>query len=58
MKKILFITLCVFSHIALSKSVMTYNVGLAHTFVPLAKERLPHIMDALKREQGDVVCLL
>lgn len=38
-------------------TVTTYNVGLAHTFVAHAKERLPQIIDALKEHQTDVLCL-
>jgi len=37
--------------------VTSYNAGLAHTFVPLAKERLPHSIDALKNHDADVLCL-
>lgn len=37
--------------------VTTYNLGLAHTFVPLAKERLPQIAEALKNSDSDVICL-
>lgn len=35
----------------------TYNVGLAHTFVPHAKERLGHLIEALKNHNSDVLCL-
>jgi endonuclease/exonuclease/phosphatase family metal-dependent hydrolase len=38
-------------------SVETFNAGLAHTYVPLAKERLPFIVDELKKKQSDVICL-
>lgn len=37
--------------------VVSYNLGLAHTFVPLAKERLPHLIEKLKDGQADVLCL-
>lgn len=47
----------ILSNTAFSKTLMTYNVGLAHTFVPLAKERLPHLISALRKEQADVVCI-
>ena len=40
-----------------SLDVITYNLGLAHTFVPLAKERLPYLVEALKKSQADVLCL-
>ncbi len=35
----------------------TYNLGLAHGFVPLAKERLPYLADALATFPTDVLCL-
>ena len=38
-------------------SVETFNTGLAHTYVPLAKERLPFIIDKIKTNQSDVICL-
>lgn len=37
--------------------VTSYNAGLAHTFVPLAKERTPHLAAALKKTDSDVLCL-
>ena len=37
--------------------VATYNLGLAHTFVPLAKERRPHLAEALVSLPTDVLCL-
>jgi endonuclease/exonuclease/phosphatase family metal-dependent hydrolase len=40
-----------------SLKVVTYNLGLAHTFVPHAKERLPHLVQALKKTDADVLCL-
>jgi endonuclease/exonuclease/phosphatase family metal-dependent hydrolase len=51
---LLFCSLNSFAHEA---SFLTYNTGLAHGFVAMAKQRLPHIIDALKSEQSDVVCL-
>jgi endonuclease/exonuclease/phosphatase family metal-dependent hydrolase len=38
-------------------SVETFNAGLAHTYVPLAKERIPHVIADLKEKQSDVLCL-
>lgn len=38
-------------------TLTSYNLGLAHTFVPLAKERRPLIIEALKNESADVLCL-
>lgn len=35
----------------------TYNLGLAHGFVPLAKERLPHLANTLATFPTDVLCL-
>jgi exonuclease III len=37
--------------------VTTYNAGLAYTFVPLAKERFPEVVKALKKHDSDVLCL-
>lgn len=37
--------------------LITYNVGLAHTFVPLSKERTWPIIKALQKETADVLCL-
>ena len=36
---------------------ITYNLGLAHGYVPLVKERLPHLKKALASSSGDVLCL-
>ena len=38
-------------------SVESFNTGLAHTYVPLAQERIPHIISNLKENQSDVLCL-
>lgn len=35
----------------------TYNLALAHGFVPLAKERLPHLANTLATFPTDVLCL-
>jgi len=35
----------------------SYNAGLAHTFVMYAKERIPHVIDGVKKLDSDVVCL-
>lgn len=54
----LFFTLIFSTHSFSSElNIMTYNTGLAHGFVAMAKERLPHIIDALKSEQADILCL-
>ena len=37
--------------------VVTYNLGLAPTYVPLAKERLPYIQKALISFPADILCL-
>lgn len=38
-------------------SLISYNTGLAHTFVQYAPERLPLIVEALRERSGDVLCL-
>jgi endonuclease/exonuclease/phosphatase family metal-dependent hydrolase len=38
-------------------SVVTWNVGLAYGYVPLADERREHILDALKDLDDHVICL-
>ena len=38
-------------------TVETYNTGLYHTYVPLAQERLPLIINSFKKEQVDFLCL-
>jgi endonuclease/exonuclease/phosphatase family metal-dependent hydrolase len=35
----------------------SYNAGLAHTFVMYAEERIPHVIEGLKRQDSDVICL-
>ncbi len=35
----------------------TFNVGLAHTYVPYAEQRIPIIKDILKSNDSDVLCL-
>ncbi len=40
-----------------SLKVVTYNLGLAHTFVPLAEERLPELGKALANSDADILCL-
>ena len=35
----------------------SYNVGLAHSFVMYSKERIPHVINGVKRLKSDVVCL-
>lgn len=35
----------------------SYNAGLAHTFVMYAKERIPHVINGVKNQGADVVCL-
>lgn len=57
MKTLLFIALFPLLASSTELTVTTYNVGLAHTFVAHAKERLPQIIEALKEHQTDVLCL-
>ena len=40
-----------------SYNLLTFNTGLAHSFVAHAKERLPEIIKALEKDDSDVVCL-
>lgn len=40
-----------------SYELTTYNLGLAHTYVPFASERTPHLISALKKQNADVLCL-
>lgn len=37
--------------------VTTYNLGLAHTFVPYAKERLAPLISELSNYDSDILCL-
>ncbi|OUR93645.1 hypothetical protein A9Q84_19450 [Halobacteriovorax marinus] len=48
------ISMCAYSA---GLKVETFNAGLAHTYVPFAKERLPYIIKDLKEKQSDVICL-
>lgn len=59
MKKLLASTLLLlsFSSMATELKVMTYNLGLAHTFVSYAEERLPKLADAIASSDSDVLCL-
>ncbi|MDH5582092.1 MAG: endonuclease/exonuclease/phosphatase family protein [Bdellovibrionales bacterium] len=38
-------------------SLLSYNVGLAHGFVPYAKQRTPKIIEAIKNFPADIICL-
>jgi endonuclease/exonuclease/phosphatase family metal-dependent hydrolase len=38
-------------------SLTTYNLGLAHTFIPFAEERLAPLVKNLKSHDTDVLCL-
>lgn len=38
-------------------NLLTFNTGLAHTFVPYANQRSPQIIRALKDGNADIVCL-
>lgn len=57
MKKLFLALVCLFSTSAFALSVTTYNAGIAHNFVALAKERVPFITDALAKIDTDVLCL-
>lgn len=54
--KLLLLYILSFSSFA-QLSIETFNAGLAHTYVPLAKERLPLIINDLRENKSDVVCL-
>ncbi|WP_127718432.1 endonuclease/exonuclease/phosphatase family protein [Halobacteriovorax sp. HLS] len=54
--KLLILILLSFSSYA-QLSIETFNTGLAHTYVPLAEERLPLIINDLKVNKSDVLCL-
>lgn len=60
MKKVLFF-LCVLgglkSYSGQTLKLLSYNTGLAHTFVPLAKARLPEIINALKSVDSELICM-
>lgn len=38
-------------------SLLSYNLGLAYTFVPYAKERRDPLLETLAKSQADVICL-
>lgn len=57
MKKILMALACLISTSAFALSVTTYNAGIAHNFVALAKERVPFITAELSKFETDVLCL-
>ncbi len=51
------IAILLFNLSIMATTVVTYNAGLAHTYVPYASERISYIVDALKKESADVLCL-
>lgn len=61
MKQVISLLLLVFIQFstlhATTFEATTFNTGLALTYVPFASERLPFIIDALKKDQSDVICL-
>lgn len=57
MKKFVLALLCLASAPVFALSVTTYNTGIAHNFVGLAKERVPFITDTLSKFDSDVLCL-
>jgi len=57
MKLIIIALLFSTSLFAKELKVMTYNLGLAHTFVSYADERLPKLAEALSKADADVMCL-
>ncbi len=57
MKKFLLALMSLCATQVFALSVTTYNAGIAHNFVPLAKERVPFITEALSQFDTDVLCL-
>ncbi|MCR9203542.1 MAG: endonuclease/exonuclease/phosphatase family protein [Halobacteriovoraceae bacterium] len=54
---ILLITFSLSSFAGKKLKLTTYNVGLAHTFIPYAKERTKPLQNLLKNYETDVLCL-
>jgi endonuclease/exonuclease/phosphatase family metal-dependent hydrolase len=57
MKKIVFFFALVATLSIQAESYISYNLGLAHKFVHFAKERRPYLIEALKNEKADYLCL-
>ena len=38
-------------------TITTWNLGLAHSYVRYATQRIPHIIEALKNHDTDVLCV-
>lgn len=39
------------------KSLTTFNMGLAHSYVPYASERIEKLIESLKNHETDILCL-
>ena len=64
MKNLLILTIFLFGTMSFASSgkketlkVTTYNLGLAHTFIPYAKERLKALEQVLPKYNTDILCL-
>jgi len=57
MKKLLLSLLLTTLSFANSYELTTFNAGLAHTYVPYAAQRTQPIIDAIKNQKSDVLCL-
>jgi endonuclease/exonuclease/phosphatase family metal-dependent hydrolase len=57
MKKLLLSLLITTLSFANTHELTTYNLGLAHTYVPFASQRTQPLIDALKKQESDVLCL-
>ena len=38
-------------------NLLSYNIGLAHGYVPYAEARLPKLASELKKSDADILCL-
>ena len=58
MKILVFIVACLSLQVhSTDISLTTYNLGLAHTFIPFAQERLEPLIKNIKAHSTDVLCL-
>ncbi len=56
-RTIFFISLILCTLSSYSTELTTFNIGLAHTYVPYALERLPVIKQELRESNSDILCL-
>jgi endonuclease/exonuclease/phosphatase family metal-dependent hydrolase len=57
MKISVLLLICLICVKSFSFEFTTYNLGLAHTYVPYAKERTPHLIETINKSESDVLCL-